>query len=94
MDIPQHLLNRLRGEYLEMPGMGLTAQQAQRLCGLERALCQAALDALVDARFLYLKTNGQYARVTEVASGPTTVKAVDSPRNGTSVNSEPLRDVG
>jgi hypothetical protein len=61
----EHLLNRLRAEYLEMPGMRLTIQQAQRLCGVERTLCQAVLDALVDAKFLCVKPNGTYGRVTD-----------------------------
>lgn len=31
------LLNRIRAEYLEMPGLCLKLEQAQRLCGVERA---------------------------------------------------------
>ena len=58
------LLTRLRAEYLEMPGMRLTLAQAQRVCGVERALCQTVLDALVDERFLCVKSNGAYTRVT------------------------------
>jgi len=42
------LLKRIRGEFLEMPGLRLTCEQAQRLYGLDRALCQRALDWLVD----------------------------------------------
>jgi hypothetical protein len=61
----EHLLNRLRAEYLEMPGMRLTIQQVQRLCGMDRLLCQAMLDALVDAKFLCVKPNGTYARATD-----------------------------
>jgi hypothetical protein len=61
----EHLVNRLRAEYLEMPGMRLTIQQVQRLCGLERPLCQAILDVLVDAKFLCVKPDGTYARVTD-----------------------------
>jgi hypothetical protein len=61
------LLTRLRAEYLEMPGLRLTLDQAQRLCGVERAVCQMALDALVDERFLYVKPGGRYARLTEGA---------------------------
>jgi hypothetical protein len=30
------LLNRVRGEYAEMPGLTLTLAQAQRLWGLDR----------------------------------------------------------
>jgi hypothetical protein len=40
------ILNRLRGEYLEMPGLQLTAEQVQRLCGIEPKVCQSALDEL------------------------------------------------
>ena len=29
------LLTRIRAEYLEMPGLRLTSEQAQRLCGAE-----------------------------------------------------------
>jgi hypothetical protein len=64
-----HELTRLRGEYLEMPGLQLTREQVQRLCGLERTVCERVLHALVDTRFLYLKANGTYARLTEAPTG-------------------------
>ena len=59
------LLNRVRAEFLEMPGMHLTPEQVGRLCGVERKLCQTVLDLLVDARFLRVSADGQYARVTD-----------------------------
>ncbi len=58
-------LERIRAEYLEMPGLRLTLEQAQRLCGVERALCKSVLDALVDAKFLRVGANGAYCRLTE-----------------------------
>jgi hypothetical protein len=58
-------LNRLRAEFLQMPGMHLTPEQVQRLCGVERGLCQALLDSLVDAKFLRVSPDGRYARVTD-----------------------------
>lgn len=58
------LLTRIRGEYLEMPGLRLTLEQAQRLCGVERMLCRMVLDALVEARFLSLTPDGRYVRLT------------------------------
>jgi len=58
-------LGRLRAEYLEMPGLRLTLEQAQRLCGVERSLCKKLLDALVDAKFLCIKADGAYARASE-----------------------------
>jgi hypothetical protein len=56
------MINRVRGEFLEMPGLSLKRDQVQRLCGIERTMCQLVLDTLVDARFLYAKSDGQYAR--------------------------------
>ena len=64
------LLTRIRAEYLEMPGLRLTLEEAQRLCGVERALCQGVLDALVETQFLCVKPNGTYARVTDGARQP------------------------
>ena len=59
------LVKRIRGEYLEMPGLRLTLAQAQRLCGVDRADCKAVLDGLVDAKFLCRKADGAYARSSE-----------------------------
>jgi CheY-like chemotaxis protein len=56
---------RIRAEYLEMPGMRLSAAQVQRLCGLERPTCLAVLHGLVGERFLVLNTDGTYARATD-----------------------------
>jgi hypothetical protein len=63
--VDQRVLERLRGEYLEMPGMHLTIEQAQRLCGIEPTMCHQVLEALVKANFLRLTSGGTYARVTE-----------------------------
>jgi hypothetical protein len=64
------LLKRIRAEFLEMPGLRLTREQAQRLCGVERVLCQQMLDTLVDMKFLCIKPDGAYARLTDGADGP------------------------
>ena len=55
---------RLRAEFLEMPGLCLTRDQVQRLCGVERTMCQMVLDLLVDEKFLRVKSDGHYARLT------------------------------
>jgi len=79
---PEGLLERIRAEYREMPGLCLTCEQIQRLCGVERTLCQLILDSLVDAKFLYLKTNGAYARLTdEETCRPRAAKAGLKPSN-------------
>jgi hypothetical protein len=70
------LLTRLRAEYLEMPGLRLTLEQAQRLCDVERALCKTVLDALVADKVLCVKSGGTHARLTEgIISRPRPVKA-------------------
>ena len=61
----QAILERLRAEFLEMPGLRLTAEQVHRLCGVEKKTCRAALDALVDEKFLCAKSDGTYARLTD-----------------------------
>jgi hypothetical protein len=48
-----------------MPGLRLTNAQAQRLLGLEPAVCNDALTFLVDAGFLRCTPTGQYVRLTD-----------------------------
>ena len=72
-DIPSSrvaVLKRIRSEYLEMPGLRLKREQVQRLCGLDRAICEDVLDALVEMKFLSRKPDGAYARVTDGADIP------------------------
>ena len=59
------LIERVRVEYLEMPGLRLTSEQVQRLCGIEHTMCQMVLDGLVAANFLRLTTVRHYARATD-----------------------------
>jgi hypothetical protein len=72
-----NVIQRVRAEYLEMPGLRLRAEQVQRLCGIDPATCQTVLDALVNAMFLCVKPDGHYARLTEgPCSRPHPAKAV------------------
>jgi hypothetical protein len=76
MSTIQRLTQRVHAEYLEMPGLRLTSAQVQRLCGIERAACERVLQELVDAKFLCVKPDGQYARLTEgCISRPRAAKA-------------------
>jgi hypothetical protein len=59
---PLDVLRRVQGEYIEMPGLRLTIAQAQRLWGLDRAVCDALLGALVEAKFLFRTRDGAYMR--------------------------------
>jgi hypothetical protein len=54
------LLDRIRGEFREMPGLRVTLPQAQRLWQLEAADCEAALHALVHEGFLGVTVDDTY----------------------------------
>jgi len=57
------VLQRIQGEFVEMPGLRLTTAQAQRLWNLERDVCDALLGALVDAKFLSQTRDGAFVRM-------------------------------
>ena len=57
------VLQRIQGEFVEMPGLRLTPAQARRLWGLERDVCDALLGALVDAKFLAQTRDGAFVRM-------------------------------
>ena len=63
----EDIVRRVRGEFLEMPGLRLTEPQARRLWALEPSLCSAVLSELVDNGFLLRTRDGAFVRV-DVAS--------------------------
>lgn len=54
------LLELIRAEYREMPGLCLTKHQFQRLWGLDAATRDTLLDALVTAQVLKRTAQGAY----------------------------------
>ena len=58
-----NLLNRVRSEFIEMPGLRLRIDQAQRLWNLDRAMCESVLRSLVEAKFLRCFGDDLYARL-------------------------------
>jgi DNA-binding MarR family transcriptional regulator len=58
------LLQRVRSEFLEMPGLRLTPNQAARLWALDRTTSERVLDGLVDAGFLGRSRDGAYLRAS------------------------------
>ena len=59
---PHAVVERVRGEFMEMPGLQLTMPQAARLWGMDQAACQAVIDALVEASFLRRTPTGTIVR--------------------------------
>jgi hypothetical protein len=62
--VTEDALRRIRGEYLEMPGLRLTTAQAQRLWNLDRPTCEHLLDSLVTSRFLTKTRDGSFVRAS------------------------------
>jgi hypothetical protein len=58
--LPDSLVARARGEYLEMPGLRLTVAQACRLWQLDIVLCAKLFDHLVSEGFLLQTGTGFY----------------------------------
>jgi hypothetical protein len=56
------LLDMIRTEFSEMPGLLLTRRQFQRLWELDADTCNEAIDALVKSHVLVRQADGQYAR--------------------------------
>jgi hypothetical protein len=58
----RRLLDRIRAEFLEMPGLDITLPQAQRLWGLDRLTCEYLCDRLIEEGFLDRTRRGTFAR--------------------------------
>ena len=50
--IDTRLVDRVLGEYREMPGLALTIEQARRLWGCDAVTCQRIVDVLVERHVL------------------------------------------
>lgn len=61
-NVSERLVRQVRAEYLEMPGLCLTIQQAQRLWSLEPRVCAALLNSLTASRFLRRNERGLFVR--------------------------------
>ncbi len=59
------LLQRIRAECVEMLGLRLSRQQAQRLWGLDEDACGQILEFLVKTGFLTLAAPDTYGRLTD-----------------------------
>ncbi len=62
--VREDALQRIQGEYLEMPGLRLTTAQAQRLWNLDRPTTERLLGRLVETRFLSKTRDGSFVRAS------------------------------
>ena len=58
------LLQRVREQYRDMPGLTLTKPEAMRLFGVAPSVCAAMLRALVMEKFLSRTGEGLFVRAT------------------------------
>jgi len=79
VSLHEQIMGRIRAEYREMPDMSLRSEQVQRLCGIEGVLCKEALDALVAAKFLRVRSDGSYVRGADDRDSPMSSRARTSP---------------
>jgi hypothetical protein len=56
----RELIGRIRGEFIEIPGLKLSFQQACRLWSLSATACREALDALRAEGFLFQTPSGAF----------------------------------
>lgn len=61
----EQLLQRVRAEYREMPGLSLTPVQACCLWNVNEAICARLLAVLVQERFLVRTSHGTYVLATD-----------------------------
>jgi hypothetical protein len=60
----EKVVERIRAEFDEMPGMILTMPQASRFFGLDRDMTRSVLDRLVSVAYLRWTRDGAVTRAT------------------------------
>ena len=60
--IDARLVERVLGEYREMPGLALTIEQARRLWGCDAVTCQRIVEVLVERHVLRSSRHGRLIR--------------------------------
>jgi DNA-binding response OmpR family regulator len=56
------LSQRVKVNYLDLPGLSLTVRQAQRMLGFDEPVCERVLEGLAKEGFLVRSDDGQYRR--------------------------------
>jgi hypothetical protein len=59
------LVDRVKAEFNEMPGLRLTVPEATRLWGMERAICMTVVETLVRTSFLRWGNGGTIVRAVQ-----------------------------
>jgi hypothetical protein len=87
----EQAFNRIRAEYVEMPGMQLTPEQVERLSGVNCSVCRLVLDDLVRAHFLVIGRDGTYAKGSDPNRSNLRARTADADATATAGVSLPKR---
>ena len=60
----ERVVERIRAEFEEMPGLVLTMPQASRFFGIDQDLTRSVMDRLVSSAYLRWTRTGSIARTT------------------------------
>jgi hypothetical protein len=58
----EELLRRVHAEFIEMPGLRLTAAQAQRMWGIGSSVCEMIFNTMIEEKFLTRTRDGAFVR--------------------------------
>ncbi len=58
----QELQRRIQADFIEMPGLSLTYEQAVRLWACHPVACRAVLESLVESQFLVRNRRAAFSR--------------------------------
>ena len=58
------LITRVQEAFLDIPGLSMTLEQAQRLFHIDRATCQALFDVLTESAVVSRTRDGAFVRFT------------------------------
>ena len=64
------MLQMICNQFVELRGLRLTAQQAQRVWGIDEWTCRRLLETLVERKFLFQTEHGMYVQLTNGAARP------------------------
>jgi len=67
-DSPEEIINAIRGEFNEMPGMKLTRDQFCRLWHLESNVAERVIKSLTASGFLKRDRNNRYGRAVDAVT--------------------------
>ena len=62
VDLDEQVVRRIVAEYIEMPGLQLTIEQARRLWGCDLEACQRVATVLVEQGMLRWSRDGRLVR--------------------------------